>query len=44
MWALAGLGKLKESTVVQAIEDKDWFISIVSLQRQVKVKVWLISS
>ncbi|MEC8012645.1 MAG: c-type cytochrome [Verrucomicrobiota bacterium] len=32
MWALAGLGKLKESTVVQAIEDKDWFISMTGLR------------
>ena len=43
MWALAGLGKLKESTVVQAIEDKDWFISMTGLRLAVKVKVWLIS-
>ena len=32
MWALAGLGKLKESTVVQAIDDNDWFVSMTGLR------------
>ena len=32
MWALAGLGKLKEVTVSQAIEDKEWFVSMTGLR------------
>ena len=32
MWALAGLGKLKEVTVAQAIEDKEWFVSMTGLR------------
>ena len=32
MWALAGLGKLKEVTVTQAIEDKEWFVSMTGLR------------
>jgi cytochrome c5 len=32
LWALAGLGKLKEASVVQAIEDKDWFVSMTGLR------------
>ena len=32
MWALAGLGKLREVTVAQAIEDKDWFVSMTGLR------------
>ena len=32
LWALAGLGKLKEASVAQAIEDKDWFVSMTGLR------------
>ena len=32
LWTLAGLGKLKEHTVRQAIEDDDWFVSMTGLR------------
>ena len=32
LWALAGLGKLKEASVALAIEDKDWFVSMTGLR------------
>ena len=32
LWALAGLGKLQEATVAQAIEDNDWFVSMTGLR------------
>ena len=32
LWTLAGLGKLKESTVRQAIDDGDWFVSMTGLR------------
>ena len=32
MWTLAGLGKLKEEIVSQAIKDKDWFVSMTGLR------------
>jgi len=40
---IAGLGKLEEKTVRQAIEDKDWFVSMTGFVWRVKVKEWLIS-
>jgi mono/diheme cytochrome c family protein len=32
MWTLAGLGKLKEEVVTQAIMEKDWFVSMTGLR------------
>ena len=32
MWSLVGLGKLKESTVNLAIDDKHWFVSMTALR------------
>jgi mono/diheme cytochrome c family protein len=32
LWTLAGLGKLGESTVRQAIRDGDWFVSLTGLR------------
>ena len=32
LWALAGLVKLNEASVAQAIEDKDWFVSMTGLR------------
>ncbi|MDG0964081.1 MAG: hypothetical protein P8O23_03395 [Opitutales bacterium] len=32
LWTLAGLGKLKEETIRQAIEEKHWFVSMTGLR------------
>ena len=32
LWTLAGLGRLNEKTVAQAMKDKDWFVSMTGLR------------
>jgi len=32
LWTLAGLGRLNEKTVAQAMNDKDWFVSMTGLR------------